>query len=189
MKYSANLVPVIVSAAVALVASLAVLFTNDLLTLLYSVGVTLLGIFALLLWLALRKGRRHRIIALAVFGTFLAVTAAVVANQHQIRPHLLWLVWSGQYKSQVFADSSAFNGEFKHVEWDGDGWGSGATGDWMGYIVFDPSDSLSSATTSSVPTRHKGIPCGVISVRRLERQWYSVVLDMNKFWDKSHPGC
>lgn len=34
-----------------------------------------------------------------------------------------------------------------------------------------------------------GIPCKVILVRRLEKQWYSIVLDMNQFWDKMHPGC
>jgi hypothetical protein len=189
VKYSASLFPIIVSAAVALVVSMAVLFTDDILTLLYSVGVAILGVFALLLWVTLRKERRQRIVALAVVGTFLAVTALVVENQYQIRPHLLWLVWSSRYKSQVLADSSVSNGEFKHIEWDGDGWGSGATGDWMGYVVFDPSDSLSSSDKSSVPTRYKGIPCEAISVRRLEKQWYSVVLDMNQFWDKSHPGC
>jgi hypothetical protein len=75
------------------------------------------------------------------------------------------------------------------VGWDGDGWGSGATGDWMGYVVFDPSDSLSMARKKNVPTEYAGIPCKVIVVRRLEKRWYSVVLDMNQFWDKMHPGC
>ncbi|MBZ5649025.1 MAG: hypothetical protein LAO18_00930 [Acidobacteriia bacterium] len=123
----------------------------------------------------------------AAFGAFLIVTIGVVINQRQIRPHLLWLVRSNRYKSEVLA--AAANGELQHVEWDGDGWGSGATGDWMGYVVFDPSDALSAETRNNVPTEYKGIPCKVILVRRLEKQWYSVVLDMNQFWDRMHPGC
>jgi hypothetical protein len=127
-------------------------------------------------------------VSLAAYGAFLIVTVGVVISQRQIRPHLLWLVWSNRYKSEVLANASAANGELRHVEWNGDGWGSGVTGDWMGYVVFDPSDSLSAATRNNVPTEYKGIPCKVILVRCLEKQWYSVVLDMNQFWDRMHPG-
>jgi hypothetical protein len=190
VKHSANFVPVVFSAAVALIASLvAIVFTSDLGTLLYLVGVAILGTLALLLGIALRRDRQQRTMWGAAAGAFLIVTAGVVFSQSQIRPHLLWLVWSNRYKSEALANSTVGNGEFKHVEWDGDGWGSGATGDWMGYVVYDPSDSLSATTKNKVPTEYKGIPCKVILVRRLEKQWYSVVLDMNQFWDKMHPGC
>jgi hypothetical protein len=121
------------------------------------------------------------------FGVFLVVTAVVVVSQGQIRPYLRWLVWSNRYKSEVLANSAPANSEFKHVEWDGDGWGSGVTGDWTAYVVFDPADSLSAATKNRVPRLYKGIPCKVLLVRHLDKQWYSVVLDMNQFWDK--PGC
>ena len=192
MKRSANFIPVVFfGAAVALIASLvAILFTSDIVdTLLCLVGLTIVGILALVLGIALRKGRQQRIRSVVAFGAFMIVTAGVLINQRQIRPHLLWLVWSQRYKSEVLADSAAANGDFRHVEWDGDGWGSGVTGDWTGYVVFDPSDSLSAATKRNVPTEYQGIPCTIISVRRLEKQWYSVVLDMNQFWDKMHPGC
>ncbi len=189
VKRSASFVAVVFTAAVALIASLGgVFFTSDIGTLLYLVGVAILGTLALLLGIALRRDQQ-RIMSVAAVAAFLIVTAGVVFSQSQIRPHLLWLVWSNRYKSEVLANSAAGNGEFKHVEWDGDGWGSGATGDWMGYVVYDPLDSLSAATKNTVPIEYKGIPCKVISVRRLEKQWYSVVLDMNQFWDKMHPGC
>jgi hypothetical protein len=113
----------------------------------------------------------------------------MVLLQWHTRPHLLWLIGAQRYKTEVLAESAAANGEFKHVEWDGDGWGDVVSGDWTGYVVYDPSDSLSAATRSDVPTAYKGIPCKVISVRRLESQWYSVVLDMNQLWDKTHPEC
>jgi len=188
VKHSVNLVPVVFSATVALIASLmAMVFTSDIGTLLYLVGITILCI-ALSLGIAPRKGR-GRITWISVFGAFLIVTAGVVISQRQIRPHLLWLIWSNRYKSEVLANSTADNGEFKHMEWDGDGWGGTPIGDWMGYVVFDPSDSLSAAIKNNVPTEYKGIPCEVILVRRLEKQWYSVVLDMNQFWDRMHPDC
>ena len=186
MKRSGNFVPVVLGAAAALIASLvAILFTSDIGTLLYLVGMAILGTLAL--GIALRRDRQRRIMPVAAVGAFLIVAAGVVFSQWQIRPHLLWLVWSNRYKSEVLANSAPSNGEFKHTEWDGDGWGSGATGDWMGYVVYDPSDSLSAANKNNVPTVHKGVPCKVILVRRLEKQWYSVVLDMNQFWDKMHP--
>jgi hypothetical protein len=185
-----NFVPVVFSAAVALIASLvAILFTSDIGTLFYLVGVVILATLALLLLIAFWRGRQQRITSVAVFGTFLIVTFGVLVSQRQIRPHLFWLVWSNRYKSEVLADSTAPNDHFKHVEWDGDGWGSGVTGDWTGYVVFDPSDSLLPATRDNATTEYKGIPCKVILVRRLEKQWYSIVLDMNQFWDKMHPGC
>jgi hypothetical protein len=190
VKGLANSVPVVSSAAVALIASLvAIVFTSDIGTLLYLIGVAIVGTLALLLAIALRRGGQQRIVSVAAFGAFLIVTVDVVISQYRIRPHLLWLVSSERYKSEVLANAPAANGELKHVEWNGDGWGSGATGDWMGYVVFDPSDSLSAATRNSVPTEYKGIPCKVILVRRLEKQWYSVVLDMNQFWDRMHTRC
>lgn len=185
-----NFVPVAFSAAVALIASLVVIvFTSSIGTALYLLAVAILGTLALLLAIALRRGRGRRVMSVAVFGAFLTVTAGMVILQWHTRPHLLWLIWSHRYKSEVLVESTAGNGEFKHMEWDGDGWGDGVSGDWMGYVVYDPSDSLSAATKNNVPREYKGIPCKVILVRRLERQWYSVVLDMNQLWDKTHPGC
>jgi hypothetical protein len=187
---SSNFIPVAFSAAVALIASLVVIaFTSGVGTALHLLAVAILGTLALLLAIVPRRGRGRRLTSVAVFGAFLTVTAGMVILQWHTRPHVLWLIWSHRYKSEVLLESAAGNGEFKHVEWNGDGWGDGVSGDWMGYVVYDPSDSLSAATKNNVPTEYKGIPCKVILVRRLERQWYSVVLDMNQFWDKMHPGC
>jgi hypothetical protein len=155
VKHTAKLVLVGLSAAVALIASLGVIvFTNDMFTLLYLVAVfivaVIVGVLALLLAITVRRGRKNTMMAGAAFGAFLIITSVSIVNQGHIRPHLLWLIFSQRYKSEVLA-TAARDGEFKHVEWDGDGWGSGATGDWMGYVVFDPSDYLSAGTKSSVP--------------------------------------
>ena len=102
------------------------------------------------------------------------------------RSRAYWVFGSLAYKSAVL--SSAGNSGLRHVEWNGDGWG-GVGGDWMGYVVYDPSDSLPLKRTDGQPIRVNGISCDVISVRRLEKDWYSVVTDMNEFWDSSHPDC
>ena len=72
-------------------------------------------------------------------------------------------------------------------EWDG--WGGTPVGDWTAYVVYDPTNSLSAANNGDTSAKYREIPCNVVSVRRLEKDWYSVVLDMNEFWDKMHPNC
>jgi len=85
VKRSANFLPVVFSAGVALIASLvAIVLTSDTGTLLYLVGVATLGTLALLLWIALRRGRQQRIMSVAAVGAFLIVTAGVVFSQSQI---------------------------------------------------------------------------------------------------------
>jgi len=168
VKQPVKLIPVILSTAVAFVSGLLVVtFGNDIDTLLYCVGVVLVSALALLLAVILRKHRQQRIIAILVF---VLVTGMVVLNEYHLRPRLHWMMWSHKYKSEVLASSAPHKNEFKHVEWDGDGWGSGVTGDWEGYVVFDPSDSLSAVAKSNAPARYNGIPCDVTLVRRLEKQ-------------------
>jgi len=130
---------------------------------------------------------RRTIVSVTLFAAVTAIIAMVLVNCSP-RPEAVWVKKSRTYKEEVLA-VTATGGELKHVEWDGDGWGSGATGDWMSYVVFDPSNSLAATMKSDEPRKVEGIPCAVIKIRRLENQWYSVVLDMNQFWDKMHPNC
>jgi hypothetical protein len=44
----------------------------------------------------------------------------------------------------------------KHVEWDGDGWGGAATGDWTSYVVFNPSNSLAATMNSDESRKVEG---------------------------------
>jgi hypothetical protein len=176
----------IMAAAVALVAGLlVVVFGNELGTLLYAATQAGIGVFAVLLIIIFPKYRQQRIKAVAVFGAFVGMTTVLVVNQAQLRPRLFWILWSHRYKSKVLAQPASASAEFKHIEWEGDG---AATGDWMGYVVYDPKDSLSAAIANP-STTHEGIPCKIAVVRRLEKQWYSVVLEMNQFWDPMHPAC
>ena len=128
-------------------------------------------------------------------GVFTVLAAALVLAAMVLlgippgfQPHAYWLFTSTQHKREVLS-SRKIQGQLRHVEWNGDGWGGAPVGDWMGYVVYAPGDSLPHITTSELPRKIVGIPCDVVSIRRLERDWYSVVTDMNQFWDVAHPTC
>ena len=175
----------LVSAFVACPAAFWVVVYGDRIgSLLYAVGVAFVGIFALLIALTLSRSGNHRIAAVTIFLSFAVVTAVVLYYGQRVRTPLCWMLWSKRYKNEVLAQTDAKNGEFKHVEWDGDGWGGAPVGDWMGYIVFDPNNSLRPFHDAAAHRRFAGIPCNVVAVRRLENRWYSVVLDMNEFWGR-----
>src|SRR5689334_16224282 len=92
-----------------------------------------------------------------------------------------WLIRSHHYKAKVLAEPSPANGELKHIEWDGWGWGGMDT---TVYLVFDPTDSLSRASGHS--GKYAGLPCEVALVKRLEDKWYTVQFYTDQDW---RPGC
>jgi hypothetical protein len=125
----------------------------------------------------------------SLLGIFIVVSAMTFLGiPSGLRPRVYWLFSPRHYKQAVMNSPSPPN-QLAHVEWDGDGWGGAPVGDWMGYVVFDPSDSLPQTGTRQPPRKIEGVPCDVVAVRRLERGWYSVVTDMNQFWDSRHPKC
>jgi hypothetical protein len=131
-------------------------------------------------------------ISLGVFASLLVILLVVSLMTFSgippaVRPHVYWLLWSKGYKRTVMASSSTKH-QLLHVAWNGDGWG-GIGGDWMGYIVYDPSDSLPQTGADQPPRKANGVPCEVFAIRRLEPKWYSVVTNMNQFWDSQHLGC
>jgi len=137
---------------------------------------------------ALVRRRPRR--SLSILLTLLAVLAAswvLFKNQGAIRPTLRWLLWSRDYKSEVLVQPAPANGEFRHIEWDG--WGWDGAGDTYVYLVFDPADSLAVAAKSHQPGKFTGIPCTVPLVRRLEKQWYSVLFYTDERWGTPHWDC
>lgn len=78
------------------------------------------------------------------------------------------------------AEPSPENGELKHIEWDG--WG-GAGMDTTIYLVFDPTDLLSSAASTRQSGKFPGIRCKVPQVTRFHSHWYAVTFYTNQVWD------
>jgi len=86
------------------------------------------------------------------------------------------------YKAEVLVQPIA-KGQLKHIEWDG--WGM-AGQDTTVYLVFDPTNSLSSAAVSKRSGKFNGLPCEVFQVRRLENEWYTVQFYTNESWGKTN---
>lgn len=151
----------------------------------FLVPTACLAILALLLVIIFSKRTRRNLSILLAVVMFLLVAGAMLNTQEVVRPSLRWRLWSRRIKTQVLAQPSAPYEGLRHIEWDG--WGWGPSGDWTAYIVYDPTDSLAvegQPGRSGSYRRLKGIPCEVDSVRRVEANWYSVVLGMNEWWDR-----
>jgi hypothetical protein len=133
--------------------------------------------FCVLIYAAIRRNLR---IAVAV-AVFWAVSALLFLYPSEVRSPIKWLLWSSEYKQHVLGQPAPTNGEFKHVEWDGWGWVGANT---TIYLVFDPTDSLSTAAKSHQPGKFNGIPCTVPWVRRLQSHWYTVMFYTDKNWSE-----
>ncbi len=107
-------------------------------------------------------------------ATFCVVSAVAFLYNFQIRTFTRWLLWSGQYKKEVLAEPTPVNGDLKHIEWDGWGWGGQ---DFSVFLVFDPTDSLSGPAQNDQLGKLNGIPCEVSYVRRMDSHWYIVFFD------------
>lgn len=104
-------------------------------------------------------------------------------RKHRVHGFTPIFAAGAQVIPQVSSDS---NQEFKHVIWDT--WGGFVqTGFNVTYLVFDLNDSLANAATSQVPGRYGGIPCEVLSVVHLEKQWNAVSFYANENWVNCPP--
>lgn len=137
----------------------------------------------LVIFVAFRKTRRRYLPLIPVLFALWVISGSFfvydIKNPIAIRSAVRWLIWSREYKDEVFAQPADRNGEFKHIEWDG--WGMFAQNTSV-YLVFDPTDSLAPAARNHRPGKFVGIPCEVYQVRRLETLWYSVIAYTSEPW-------
>jgi hypothetical protein len=125
---------------------------------------------------AAKKGRQ-RLAALLVVMTYVFAGILLKSNYSLVRDHVRWLLLSGGYKAQVLAQPPSE--ELKHAEWDG--WGF-AGADTTVFLVFDPMDLLAGAAEASPPVKSRALPCEVVRIRRLARQWYAVLFYTDTYW-------
>jgi hypothetical protein len=128
-----------------------------------------------------RRNLRIKFFLIVVLGA-VAVAWVVVRHDSNLGTTARWLVRSNHYKAEVLAQPETTNGNLKHVEWDGWGWGGQDT---TVYLVFDPTDSLSQAARSHQAGKYNGIPCEAFLVRRLESHWYTVQFYTNQDWQRN----
>jgi hypothetical protein len=118
----------------------------------------------------------------AAFAALFVIAAAIAWNFYAIRSAARWLAWSPRYKIEVLAQPT-ITGQLKHIEWDGWGW---AGQDTTVYLVFDQTDSLSTAARNHHSGKFNGIPCEVPRVDRMEKNWYAVRFYTNEWWGRSN---
>jgi cell division protein FtsW (lipid II flippase) len=141
-------------------------------------GIALVSVVLLFVFGIARKGRQ-RLAALLVVMTYVFAAMLLKSNYSLVRDHVRWLFLSGGYKTQVLARPQGE--ELKHTEWDG--WGF-AGADTTVFLAFDPTDSLASATEAPPPIKSQALPCEVVRIRRLDRQWYAVLFTPTPIGDK-----
>ena len=107
-----------------------------------------------------------------------AVSFGLLIGSHPIRTAGRWAFNSGTYKTQVLSQAAPSPGDYRHIEWDGWGWGGNDT---VVYLIYDPQDRLSAQGGSTFML--DGKPCEVSGVRRLERAWYAVTFSTGAAWN------
>ena len=125
------------------------------------------------------KSRTH--IAVFVGGLLVLVgfTCAWTLSP-SVRTIFKWSLCSSLYKKQVLDQPPTADGYLKHIEWDG--WGFPGAGNTVVYLVFDPSDQLSSATANGKDRKFLGLPCEVSRVSKLDKNWYTVRFYTDTQW-------
>jgi hypothetical protein len=129
---------------------------------------------------AIAGKKRRSVSILSMIAIFWVLSVPLFKNYLAVRSAARWLVGSGDYKANVVAQPTPANGDLKHLDWDGWGWGGEST---EVYLVFDPTDSLSVAARSHQPGKFNGLPCKVDRVLRLERNWYAAQFYTGTDWD------
>jgi hypothetical protein len=168
------------------------LFNTDtqLLLFLLFVGPALLLASIILIFLLFRAAIGHArqfLPLLATLAVLWVIPTSLVfyerSRPYEIRDTARWLVLSHHYKQIVLAQPQSASGGLKHIEWDATGFVGVANN--TNYLVFDPADTLSTATKRHRPGKFTGIPCEVRYVRRLESHWYAVFFYTDENWN----GC
>jgi hypothetical protein len=121
---------------------------------------------------------RQRLSTLLVAVAYICAAILLKANYSLARDHVRWVFLSDAYKAKVLAQPPSE--ELKHVEWDA--WGFAAVANTTAFLVFDPTDSLADATVALPPITARTLPCEVVRVRRLDRQWYIVLFYTDMYW-------
>jgi hypothetical protein len=112
-----------------------------------------------------------------VVMTYVFAAMLLKSNYSLVRDHVRWLFLSGGYKARVLAQPPGE--EPKHAEWDG--WGFAGANTTV-FLAFDPTDSLAGAAEAPPPIKSGALPCEVVRIRRLDRQWYAVLFYTDTYW-------
>jgi len=144
------------------------------------IPIVCLALLIVILIASVRKRKRLQLSAAIALAAVIAISFAMSRLSDPIRESLRWFLWSNSFKAELKASPDSRPGQLKHMEWEATGFG-GVANDTI-YLVFDPTDVLATAAQNGSPGKFTGLPCEVLKVRRLERQWYSVRFYTDEAW-------
>jgi hypothetical protein len=135
-----------------------------------------------LIYAVIRRRQLRAVLATLVALWAMGVCFFLYNREHPfaIRETARWLIWSHEYKQEVLAQPASANGDLKHIEWDASKFAGVANN--TAYLVLDPTDTLSAAARNTQAAKFNGVPCKVRAIRRLENQWYAVLLYTDQAW-------
>ena len=158
----------------------AIFQSESLVYLFFMVPIISVVLIVFAVYSAIARKKLRSVSILSMLAIFWVLSVPLFKNYLAVRSAARWLIWSDDYKARVVAQPAPANGDLKHLDWDGWGWGGENT---EVYLVFDPTDSLSAAARSHQPGKFNGLPCKVDRVLRLERNWYAAQFYTGTDWD------
>ena len=158
----------------------AIFQSESLVYLFFMVPIISVVLIVFAVYSAITRKKLRSVSILSMLAIFWVLSVPLFKNYLAVRSAARWLIWSRDYKAEVVAQPPPANGDLKHLDWDGWGWGGENT---EVYLVFDPTDSLSVAARSHQPGKFNGLPCEVDRVFRLESNWYAAQFYTGTDWD------
>ena len=158
----------------------AIFQSESLVYLFFMVPIISVVLIVFAVYSAIARKKLRSVSILSMLAIFWLLSVLLFRNYLAVRSAARWLIWSDDYKARVVAQPAPANGDLKHLDWDGWGWGGENT---EVYLVFDPTDSLSVAARSHQPGKFNGLPCEVDRVFRLESNWYAAQFYTGTDWD------
>ena len=159
---------------------LAICQSESLVYLFFVVPIISVVLIVFAVYSAIARKKLRSVSILSMLAIFWLLSVLLFRNYLAVRSAARWLIWSDDYKARVVAQPAPANGDLKHLDWDGWGWGGENT---EVYLVFDPTDSLAAAAGSHQPGKFNGLPCEVDRVFRLESNWYAAQFYTGTDWD------
>jgi hypothetical protein len=158
----------------------AIFQSESLVYLFFMVPIISVVLIVFAVYSAITRKKLRSVSILSMLAIFWVLSVPLFKNYLAVRSAARWLIWSDDYKARVVAQPAPANGDLKHLDWDGWGWGGENT---EVYLVFDPTDSLAAAAGSHQPGKFNGLPCEVDRVFRLESNWYAAQFYTGTDWD------
>ena len=158
----------------------AIFQSESLVYLFFMVPIISVVLIVFAVYSAIARKKLRSVSILSMLAIFWLLSVLLFRNYLAVRSAARWLIRSDDYKARVVAQPAPANGDLKHLDWDGWGWGGENT---EVYLVFDPTDSLAAAAGSHQPGKFNGLPCEVDRVFRLESNWYAAQFYTGTDWD------